>query len=609
MTAATIPGLDNAPTKHAGLLEWVREVAELTQPDRVAFADGSEEEFDALAAQLVEAGTFQKLNQKKQPNSYLALSDPSDVARVESRTYICSQREIDAGPTNNWMDPTEMRGLMSDLYRGSMRGRTMWVVPFCMGPLDAEDPKLGVEITDSEYVVVSMRTMTRMGTKALEKIGDDGFFVKALHSLGAPLESGQADVPWPCNDTKYITHFPETREIWSYGSGYGGNALLGKKCYSLRIASAMAHDEGWLAEHMLILKLISPENKSYFIAAAFPSACGKTNLAMLQPTIPGWRAETVGDDIAWMRFGKDGRLYAVNPEFGFFGVAPGTNWDSNPNAMKTIAAGNTVFTNVAKTDDGDVWWEGLEGEPDHLIDWKGNDWNLRETDTKAAHPNSRYCTPISQCPTLAPEWDDPQGVPISAILFGGRRKTTVPLITQARDWQHGVFIGATLGSEQTAAAEGKVGTVRRDPMAMLPFIGYNVGDYMQHWIDVGKSADESKMPAVFFVNWFRRGDDGRFLWPGFGENSRVLKWAIERIEHKADGKTTPIGIVPTAADMDLDGLDVDAADVDEALAVNADEWRKELPLIEEWFEFVGEKLPTGIKDEFDALKTRLAEAD
>src|SRR3954465_767090 len=545
VTSVATPGLDNAPTTHARLLAWVQEMAELTQPDQVVWVDGTDEEWERLTGKLVDAGTFTRL--AKKPNSFWAASDPSDVARVEDRTFICSVDEADAGPTNNWMDPDEMKSVMTELYRGCMRGRTMYVIPFCMGPVEAENPMFGVELTDSEYVVVSMRVMARIGGHILEAMGDDRPFVPAMHSLGAPLEEGQQDVPWPCSDTKYIVQFPEERAIWSYGSGYGGNALLGKKCYSLRIASVMARDEGWLAEHMLILKLTNPEQQVHYVAAAFPSACGKTNLAMLEPTIPGWKVETLGDDIAWMRFGDDGRLYAVNPEFGFFGVAPGTNWKTNPNAMRTIDRGNSLFTNVALTDDGagntDIWWEGMENEPAHATPWKRQDWTPAPGEDPS-HANSRYCTPMAQCPVLAPEWDDPDGVPISAIFFGGRRKETIPLVTESRDWQHGTFMGATLSSEKTAAATGGLGQVRRDPMAMLPFIGYDVGDYFQHWIDVGKGADADKLPRIFYVNWFRRGDDGRFLWPGFRENSRVLKWVIERIEGKAAAAETAIGRVP-----------------------------------------------------------------
>jgi phosphoenolpyruvate carboxykinase (GTP) len=604
MTATTVSGIDHAPVRNARLLSWVREVAELTTPDRVVWCDGSDEEWDRMTTALVETGAFVRLTAK--PNSFWAASDPDDVARVEERTFICSLLESDAGVTNNWCDPAEMKATMTELYRGSMRGRTMYVVPFCMGPTTAAKPMLGVEITDSEYVVASMKIMTRMGASVLPLFdGPAGdHFVPALHSLGAPLEPGQDDVPWPCNATKYISHFPEERMIWSYGSGYGGNALLGKKCYSLRIASAMARDEGWLAEHMLILKLTSPEKSVHYIAAAFPSACGKTNLAMLEPTVPGWQVETLGDDIAWMRFGHDGRLYAVNPEFGFFGVAPGTNWKTNPNAMRTIERGNSVFTNVALTDDGDIWWEGMENQPAHATSWKRADWTP-DSPEEAAHANSRYCTPMSQCPVLAPEWDDPQGVPISAIFFGGRRRDTIPLVTESRDWQHGTFMGATLSSEKTAAAAGGLGRVRRDPMAMLPFIGYNVGDYFRHWIDVGKGADADKLPRIFYVNWFRRGDDGRFLWPGFGENGRVLKWAIERIAGTAAAQDTPIGLVPTADQLDLDGLATPRADVEAALVVDVDEWRAEVPLMEEWFDTIGAALPTSMRDELDALKLRL----
>ena len=607
MTSTTIPGLEGqAPTDHAEMLAWISEVAELTQPDRVVFADGSEAEWDRLTSELVAAGTFVKLDETKRPNSFLAQSDPKDVARVESRTFICSATAEDAGPTNNWRDPAEMRGEMTEMFRGSMRGRTMYVVPYCMGPLDAEDPKVGIELTDSAYVVVSMKIMTRMGQAALDKIGSNGSYVKGLHSVGAPLAEGEQDVAWPCNEEKYISHFPEDREIWSYGSGYGGNALLGKKCFALRIASAMAHDEGWMAEHMLILKLISPEDKAYYIAGAFPSACGKTNLAMIQPTLEGWRAEVVGDDIAWMRFGADGRLYAVNPEFGFFGVAPGTNYSSNPNAMKTLEPGNSIYTNVALTDDGDVWWEGLESNPDHLTDWLGNEWTP-EGDGKAgqaAHPNSRYCAPIDQCPVAADEFNSPEGVPISAILFGGRRADTVPLVSEALSWNHGVYIGATLSSGQTAAAEGQVGAVRRDPMAMLPFLGYNVGDYFQHWVDMGARGGD-KMPKIFLVNWFRKGDDGRFVWPGFGENSRVLKWIVDRIEGRVEGDKTAAGITARAADIDMTGLDTPLEDVEAALAVDPEEWRRELPLITEWLEFCGPKVPAEVHAEFAALKERL----
>ncbi|VXC55131.1 phosphoenolpyruvate carboxykinase (GTP) [Aeromicrobium sp. 9AM] len=593
-------------TTHPRLQAWVDDVAALTQPAAIHWVEGTPEEWVSLTDDLVASGTFVRLDESKKPNSFWCASDPSDVARVEDRTYICSVDEADCGPTNNWMEPSDMKAIMTNLYDGCMQGRTMYVIPFVMGHLDSNSPMFGVEITDSAYVVASMTVMARVGKNVLDRIEElEADYVPALHSIGAPLADGAQDVPWPCNDTKYIVQFPEERTIWSFGSGYGGNALLGKKCYSLRIASVMGRDEGWMAEHMLILKLTSPENVVKYVAAAFPSACGKTNLAMVEPTVPGWKVETIGDDIAWIRVGADGRLYAVNPEFGLFGVAPGTGWDTNANAMRTIDQGNSVFTNVALTDDGDVWWEGMTDEaPAHLTDWKGRDWTP-ESDEVSSHPNSRFCTPIKQCPTLADEYDDPNGVPLDAILFGGRRKTTIPLVTEARDWTHGTFMGATLSSETTAAATGAVGVVRRDPMAMLPFIGYDAGDYFSHWINMAKNNDESKFPKIFYVNWFRRDEDGGFLWPGFGENSRILKYVIERVEGKVEAVETPIGLVPTPGAIDTDGLDVTVEQLEKALHVDVDEWQAEIPQINEWFEKFGDKLPTVLWTELDALKARL----